>query len=213
MLFYSAMAVVIATKRHRLIVVGFVAALVGGLIWPTPLLRFVGNPIILEFLMGVALFRLQQVPAIGTAAIFVALMLFAASPATGADNNLLARKDAQIVFGKWDGFIRLGFWGLPAALLVYGAVSNEQWFRRSSWKPMVWLGGASYSIYLLHWWPTHSGLGPWPILVGMSLLAGGMFHLAIERPLLSFKLAPFKHRRLPSGDPDQLHDQAVYESQ
>ena len=111
-------------------------ALIAGL---PPTLRFLSDPIILEFCFGMAIALLYRaglrLPSVTAAALAVAA--FAVFLASGA----------------WSGVVdwRAAAWGLPAAVLV-GAVALSA--RKSSFgiagRAFAFLGDASYSLYLLH---------------------------------------------------------------
>ena len=111
-------------------------------------------------------------------------------------------------------FVVLLFWtfaaehrilfGLPFAALVLGAVLLERQGRLALPRWMVLLGDASYSIYLIHN-PLISltsrlvarlpGLASWGIgmFVGVvsSLVAGVLYHLLMEKPLIRLFRQPF----------------------
>jgi exopolysaccharide production protein ExoZ len=105
-----------------------------------PLLRFVGNPIILEFLMGVGLARLPRwrgavwlIP-VGLAATWVFNPLV--YPAALNIPNFL---DGDMAWG------RVLALGLPAALIVWGTLQIE-----AREGVQTRLGDASYALYLIH---------------------------------------------------------------
>lgn len=90
---------------------------------------------------------------------------------------------------------RLLHWGLPAALLVMGALG----LRQTRWAPGQWLGDASYSIYLvqalsipalyrlLRLWPgLDADLAALAVIVG-TVGAGLACHRWVERPLLQLR--------------------------
>lgn len=105
-------------------------------------------------------------------------------------------------YDGWQSSELLG-WGLPAVLLVLGALGLE---RNRLWRSrLLEIGGsASYAIYLFHLttmepllsWLEQSGLDLHSsvrsivvrelILVGNSVAVGVLIHLAVERPMLSF---------------------------
>jgi exopolysaccharide production protein ExoZ len=139
MLFYIAAAFVIADRRW-LIPLGmlYVASL---FLRPFgPVFQFLGNPLILEFLAGVTIafapkhrFGLPML----TAGFLIILL---AGPAGVAPTG------GTIEFLRGDeGFLRLLVYGLPASLIVYGAMQIQA--RKSIWTE---LGDASYTIYLTH---------------------------------------------------------------
>lgn len=83
-------------------------------------------------------------------------------------------------------------WGAPALALVAGMVTLEARKPMPKVRPLLFLGDASYSIYLVHW-PVISALRAvmnsgeliyLPVAIGASLAAGIALHLVLERPLL-----------------------------
>ena len=94
----------------------------------------------------------------------------------------------------------VGAWA--AALLVAGALQDRHpLIRALSWKPLVWVGTFSYSIYLIHMpllqlaWqyglqPAHMGNTAAYVsltIIALTLIVGAayLFHLAFERPFMS----------------------------
>jgi peptidoglycan/LPS O-acetylase OafA/YrhL len=90
------------------------------------------------------------------------------------------------------------FFGLGAALILYGAATLERRGRLSVPRPIVFLGEASYSIYLVHYVAisaaskviNHAALYIPGILIFIfvaltALLAGVAFNILVERPILS----------------------------
>ena len=85
-------------------------------------------------------------------------------------------------------------WGIPAALIVAGAVSLEPVRALRPPRPLLWLGDASYAIYLCHFIAVAAaarlvGVAPdWrfvPAAVALSLVAGFAFHRWVEQPLIA----------------------------
>ena len=97
------------------------------------------NPLLLEFVAGVWLGKAWfedrlPGPRAGWAMIVAGLLGFAAAGFSGVD---VERARALI-------------WGVPAFLLVSGAISVERHGAVPSMKPLRALGDASYSVYLVH---------------------------------------------------------------
>jgi exopolysaccharide production protein ExoZ len=186
MLFYACAALVL---WRRWMLWPILAAYAGALVLRQgPLLQFLGNPLCLEFLAGVGLARLPRSrwAAAALPAGVALLALFALLPLPPHDAQLLWRNAAE-------GWIRLGAQGLPATLIVWGALQVAA-------RPGVttYLGDASYSLYLIH--PlilvlysallTKAPAGiPADLLglasIGLSVLAGWRVYEAIEKPLLA----------------------------
>jgi exopolysaccharide production protein ExoZ len=138
LLFYAATALVLWRPKALWPLLGlFVIAMA---LRSNPLLRFVGNPIILEFLMGVGLAHAPRwKPALlGVPLGLAALFLLAP---TGYHNTF---SPVDMLSGH-EAWRRVAFLGLPAAAVVWGAMQIEM-------KPgvLTYLGDASYALYLIH---------------------------------------------------------------
>lgn len=158
-----------------------------------PLLRFVGNPIILEFLFGAGLaYAPKWKPAAWAIPVGLGVLVAGAMlhwPPYGGELQFLGGDQA---------WTRVAVLGVPAALIVYGAMQIEA-------KPgvLTYLGDASYSLYLVH--PlvlivlaAALKLSPYAypadliiaVGVGLSVLAAWRVHEAIEKPTLAFLRRP-----------------------
>lgn len=167
---------------------------------PAPLL-FWSQPIVLTFVfgMGIALLymrglRLPRAASWGLAAL--GLAAFFKDPAGVASRAVggIVPNDA----------LHLVAWGLPAAIIVGALVL----MRENAPQPVapavtrfwVWLGDASYALYLVHpfvvvgvrkiWLAAGLGerLGLWPLVAAMivaSVAAALLVHEAIEKPITS----------------------------
>ena len=145
--------------------------------------RFYAQPVIFEFLFGIALalLFLRGVRLPGA----LAMPLLAVAAAT------------LLVMPGGHGAVRLMAWGLPAAIIVGSAVSIEQRYGAWRWRPMVFLGNSSYSLYLTHSLAVpflmlplkflHPGeVGSYLYLMPMMVLQigiGCLHYRFIERPL------------------------------
>ena len=146
---------------------------------PWGVFGFYMTPLLLEFAAGMALAlalpRLMSLPQLAGAALLLAgavtLLLFGRSPD-------LPRELAQ---------------GLPAVLIVAGAVAIEPWLRSRPLAPLHALGDASYALYLTHllvlaalrpvvvgwpWWAAAALM-----LAACIVVAQAMYRL-VEQPLL-----------------------------
>ena len=169
--------------------------------------RFLGNPIILEFLFGVLIAKLT---ARGSAPIF-GLACAAAGATALVTTAILGFGDISeshlITTGELS-LRRVLLWGLPAALLVLGAATSSNWGSGFVYQGLVRLGDASYSLYLVHqlsfliFFPL-AMLMPQAIALtafAIGILSGALVHATIERPMLR-ALAP---GRDPKAQPE-LH--------
>jgi exopolysaccharide production protein ExoZ len=155
-LFYAATAVVIwrPVSIYPLLA-GYAIALASP---RSPLLQYLGNPIILEFLAGVVIARAPR-PRWAVWALPLGLLLFIPLHrlALGADHSLAGSLAGQDMAGRALGV------GLPCALMIWGALGL-----RCRPGLLTYLGDASYSIYLCHG----------PVLIGLLLMLGKLGLLA-----------------------------------
>ena len=153
-----------------------------GFVWPPGYVMLL-NPMFLQFLAGVWLARLAQeglLPerAVGWLLLALGLGLFLLLWLSAIDPDL------------WRPMI----WGVPATLVVAGAVSIEADGGWPRWSWLGALGDASYSLYLTHTLTIGAlamTIGAWnpPVFVPLAMLVGTAGGLAcfqwIEKPLLS----------------------------
>lgn len=186
MLFYLSASLVLADRRFfYLLSAIFLSAM--ALRPESVVFQFVGNPIILEFFLGVALFYL---PAWRRAVFLIPLGVISIVGAGYAD---LAPTGGTIDFlSGTDAFQRVLVYGLPSAAIVYGTMQIK--VQESVW---TYLGGASYMLYLCHILPVSGLLRVWQafpippdaiILAGctVSILLAWRLHEAFERPIQNF---------------------------
>ncbi|MDP2258847.1 MAG: acyltransferase [Caulobacter sp.] len=154
---------------------------IAGFAWPPGYVMLL-NPMFLQFLAGVWLARLAQerlLPerAIGWLLLGLGLTLFLLLWLSAIDPDL------------WRPMI----WGLPAVLVVAGAVSVESDGGWPAWRWLGLLGDASYSIYLTHTLTIGAlamTIGAWnpplfvPLAMAVAILGGLASYLLIERPML-----------------------------
>jgi exopolysaccharide production protein ExoZ len=137
-LFYAAAALVIwRPKAVWVLLALFATALC---LRSSPLLRFVGNPIILEFLMGVALARMPR----WRGAVWLIPVGLAATWFLGPTVYPSVLNVPDFLNGEmaWRRVLALG---VPAALVVWGTLQIEA--REGA---QTRLGDASYALYLVH---------------------------------------------------------------
>lgn len=144
------------------------------------------DPLILEFAAGVwlakaaAAGRLGRMP-VALGAIGAGVLIMAVAAMTGVDVS---------------GWARLLYWGLPAVLIVWGALSLEGCSRAPTIAPLKGLGDASYSLYLAHGLALSlafklirgRGLPPAAevaLAIPLALVCGLLCYRLVERPLLT----------------------------
>lgn len=189
-LFYAAFALVIWRPRAIWLVGGvFLMALA---LRKGALLQFVGNPIILEFLAGVALAYAPKFrPAVLAIPVGVAFLIAGAVlkwPPFGEAPDFLAGTTA---------WIRVFAIGVPSALIVWGSLQIEA-------RPglLTYLGDTSYALYLVHapiilamvaLMAQFTTLGPDAMIVistGTAILVAWRAHELFEKPMLAFLARP-----------------------
>lgn len=150
--FYIVFAGILALRRTLLVplLIGWfvleIVFVVGLRDAANPYLAFLGTPLPMEFIMGAfvgCLYRIEKMPmatTYGVLGIVLAIAVWIVSTIPGVKMVDLSKRD----------IVRVLQFGLPAALIMYGAVGSE--LRRSSMAPrwLVALGDGSYSIYLWH---------------------------------------------------------------
>jgi exopolysaccharide production protein ExoZ len=189
MLFYAAAALVLLDRRwlYALLVLYAVA---WGLRPYGPVFQFLGNPIIIEFLLGVVISRLP----LWRPAAFAIPLGFAALVV--ASFNITPEGNATLFLEGRHNVERVLFFGLPAALIVYGVMQIKM--GENVW---TYLGGASYALYLVHDMAASALVSFWRLLplppdaililtMLACVVAGWRVHELIEKPILNF----FRHR-------------------
>lgn len=173
-LFYCCAAASIKLNSVKPIITKFLVAMLASAATGWSYLKWVGSPIIFEFLFGVLIFRAPKSARVGLPALLIGAALLLTSPSIERD-----------VFEFSSALNRAARWGIPSALIVYGFVTLEH---RLTW-PIVdrlcWLGVASYSIYLFHPLATDKVLDPWwatfILGVGTGIAAWALFERNLEK--------------------------------
>jgi peptidoglycan/LPS O-acetylase OafA/YrhL len=191
MLFYAAATVAVGVVGSwRWLIGAYALAMAGAFLHGGPALRFTGNPLILEFLAGVAIARAPRFP---IPAAVTALVLGAALLALTARFDLAEMANPLSVF-ELTRPERTMLWGVPVALIVAGAVGLERLFAWRGLDAAVFLGDASYSTYLVPPLVTNFFTGPWPIIeIALGLLIGAGAFRYVERPVVQW----IRRRLLP----------------
>jgi exopolysaccharide production protein ExoZ len=196
--FYVAFALTLllpAGRRAWALTIGLGGLCLAGLFLPHgrwAALDTYSDPLVLEFVAGAWLAKAAAAGRLGhegaaCAAIVGGLLILTAVALAGADVQ---------------GWARLVEWGLPALLIVWGALSLEGASRMPLIAPLKLLGDASYSLYLAHGlalslaFKLVGGRGLPPVAeivlaLPFGLAAGLACWWLIERPLLGV----FHHRR------------------
>jgi exopolysaccharide production protein ExoZ len=183
--------------RFRLLLAALGAVIVFGVLDP-PAYYLGANMMLLQFGAGAWLARRRQLgrrilPEIGAALALIGAGLLAAQGLSGLRSDL------------WRPLL----WGVPAAMIVAGAVALEPVQAIRPPAALLRLGDASYAIYLCHFIAVASaarligGAPTWqfvPAAVALSLAAGLVCHRWIEKPLIAAcRAAPRMARLRGSG--------------
>jgi len=172
MLFYAAVALWLIGKRWA--IGAAVLAVVAAVVTPGPATAFLLSPIILEFVAGFALARVGSFR-LALPALILGLVLLFAPERSFEGVTMLDGSTA---------WLRLAMYGVPSSLIVYGALGLERWFAEPWARPLVFIGDASYSIYLTHLMATR-GLADWsaPARMLAAIVLGLACYFTIERTL------------------------------
>lgn len=168
--------------RQAAIVCGALATTVGaGFLLADPVYQLGANPMLLQFAAGIVIANLADMRLLpgragGRALIAAGLVGFAVPSALGVFSEV------------WRPFL----WGVPAALIVAGALAIEGNGGAPDWPPMAALGDASYALYLVHE-PAQALVAhllgwsqPWlfrPVAIVAAMVAGLACHRWVERPM------------------------------
>ena len=175
------------TEQHRfMIVVGALVSVAVASLWlPARYGSFYGNEIVVEFVIGMALARsMGSLRSIGLFAawsmVFTGALLMAADPVARLGSRLLSD-------------------GLPAGLIVAGAISLDAAGKRATAPAALLLGAISYALYLSHmlvfelidrlFAKSEQTMGT-ALTAGfvlsvcmVAILTAWVFHLAFEQPV------------------------------
>jgi exopolysaccharide production protein ExoZ len=165
--------------RFGLIVAALGVVSFAGLI-DAPLYELGANPLMLEFAAGawIAWRGVRLAPRGGTVLVLAAVALLGAETALGLKSDLF----------------RPLLFGLPATLIVAGALAVEPVIARTAPRALIALGDASYAIYLCHFpavglvarlMGTTPGWAFVAAATAASIGAGLAFHRLAERPLIA----------------------------
>jgi exopolysaccharide production protein ExoZ len=184
MVFYVSVALVLIDRRWLYVLLSLYG--LAFFLRPLgPVFQFLGNPLVIEFLLGVAIARapMWRPGMLGVPMGFFALAL--AGPLhiapTGGTLDFLAGQE---------GLQRVLVYGLPAALIVYGAMQVKA--RVGVW---TYLGDASYTLYIVHTFMVSALLTLWMAFplqsdfvvaatMAASVILAWRVYESVEKPLL-----------------------------
>ncbi len=199
--FYLVFAVLLAFPQRWLLPLMLLwgaASIIGWLLFSpvkSPLVQLITNPLTLEFIAGgmIAWCHYSGKSASRNGRLFLILAIAWWLSGYGICVKMGLTPESS-------GWLRVLLYGCPAAMAVFAFVAIE---KSSGWQLpgwLIWIGDASFSIYLSHLlviasigriWEKFGAVGPWTnslvlAVMVVSVLAMGMasFRL-IERPLLN----------------------------
>ena len=126
--------------------------------------------------MGVVVARLPRRAAFGSLIPLGVALLAMTAPGLG---------DVESSLGPSWAAWRAMEWGLPAALIVWGALSLESLFQYRPFDAPVAIGDASYSIYLFHPIVAFGLSFAWPVRLALAIAVGFAVHCLIERRIMA----------------------------
>lgn len=179
LLFYGVATLALMVKRPRLVAPIVLALVVANLAFGGELLNFLGAPIVLEFVAGLALLGARKDARLGIPAIATGFILLAVVPDPIHSTDLTFA-------GLGVTWERVAAFGIPAVLIAYGALTLELLFARAA--PLTKLGDASYSIYLSHLLVVMASPFWWPVTVALCLATGLTMYRFVERPILKLRV-------------------------
>lgn len=206
MLFYSAMMLVLWRVRCIWLLTCYFVILIAQVRINLSTLHFIGNPIILEFLLGVliARTRLRQFAGLAFAS---GIVWFLTSLMIGYG----AIWDAGKTINGQVAALRVLVWGIPSALVVYGMINLDARCRGPAWAILGRLGDSSYALYLSHHYVLHVfaivagrlqlALDYTLIATAAALLCGHLTYRYIETPLRLSLRRRLGDRRAAVPDP------------
>ena len=195
MLFYACVALTLLKRRLAVVfLLGWPLALAAAFLTDVALLRFIGSPLILEFLSGVLISRLETSrprPVAGVTLIGLGILIIALSD---TQKLYLPLNTFELVAPE-----RALIWGAVATLIFLGFLQLE----KINWGILPYLGDASYSIYLAHGSALLLAAAlPWQLQVIFAVVFGVGVYRYIEQPVLDFlrrkftRVSDLKERQL-----------------
>lgn len=159
----------------------------------TVAMRFLGNPIVFEFVTGMGIYWLASRGLVSRlAALPIGAAFLAAIWLVGSGT---AAPLAGLVEHRW---VRPIAWGAPMALLVYLGVAMRE-VPGMAGRALARLGDASYSLYLCHFFVVAALLRVWAamgfapsaafgtlVVMPCCIVAGLLSHHFIEKPIADF---------------------------
>jgi exopolysaccharide production protein ExoZ len=206
-LFFGVIRVV---ERTILTILAFIA--LGGLLgFHRPVLILYANPLNIEFifgcLIGLAYARFGKRHALGTALLITGILWLTSTLFVGKYNL----GNAKYVLDGTLSWYRVFAWGIPAAMITSGLVFRSTEIKSTFGRLCIFLGDASYSIYLVtlivsygydRLYPHLDRLGS-DVNVGLCFLSialsGSLCYLYIERPLTRFLTTKYHHPAVQSA--------------
>jgi len=188
--YYLIFACALLIRRTPLIVCAstFIALYATTLDTEAPdVIRFYGNPIVFEFILGMLTAQLATRPNRGSYKYLGPILAF-----TGATFILLVPPSDWILEYRWAA------WGFPSMAIVLGLILTEKTWPNFAPHWLVKLGDSSYSLYLFHAMAIPATItifsklnvhtdGIFFIASCMTSVAfGHLVHLSIEKPMTRF---------------------------
>jgi len=183
--FYLSVAATMSLRSCVLPLILFGAAVLARPFVDNSTIAFLGHPIAVEFLLGILIASAPQHERSGLNLLMVGVLWLALVP-----NPWL--HDIFIDADTGNALYRLLLWGVPSAFIVYGMVSQERRLDGQWTQPLLLLGAASYSIYLIHGIVVALVDLPWPAEFALAIGCGISIWRFVERPLLDRR----KHNRV-----------------
>lgn len=188
MIFYCAVALALAT-RAAVPVALYALCLVLGVVTNSTLFGYLGSPMALEFLAGVVIAHLPRrdfrLAPLVVATALAALFVYTLHQAPEV-NAITPRLAAARVVG----------WGVPCALIFYSVLCMDSRFGSPRFSAAVFLGDASYALYLFHKTIAFGVHLPGMVRLVIAIAVALAVHVLLERRIMRWKRSKTERRSL-----------------
>lgn len=194
--FYIVFTLLIASgkhlQKHYLYLFSIFMVVLGAIFNPQQaVLKLITDPLLLEFTGGVFIGTLY----LKKQHLSPALFLSVAAILIILELNAFSLAELFNMYGTRFG--RVVRFGLPAVFLVTGFLFADDWIRKYSPKILLWIGDASYSLYLSHILILSIGAKLWSLFHLNSYLYDPLFAIYLIAICLTWSLISYRYLEQP----------------
>lgn len=164
LIFYGLIAAFIRDIRMMFVIIPIIVG--AGWLIDHPVAEIAANPLLLEFLLGMALSYIH-IGRGGLLLLPIAIVWFVVAPEVDAND-----------------FTRVLSWGIPSAMIFAAGLAIDDKVKSS---PLTLIGDASYSIYLIHLLVMWSVTLQYYWEAALGIVAGLILYFVVERPFIAMK--------------------------